>query len=107
MTLYEMLLDLNRKREVTHTHKPVASPQEHAVINVLNDYIGKEMDTAEIALNAGTHRETTLKILERLARTNALTARISSVPPEKQKKGLHGKTRVKKWTCHSRIVARG
>lgn len=108
MSLYDLLLTLNNQnRAFVISQRQLKSPHQQAVIQTLNDYIGKELETSEIARLSGTQRETTLKILERLKRDFNISSRRSNSKEQGKKIGVNSKTIVKKWVNHSRIVMRG
>lgn len=111
MTLYEMLLDLNNKRPAHERsmgrpplRRVISSPEEMAIIHVLNDHIGEELTTGEIARNSNTKRETALKILHRLARKNPLTTR--TVKAKREPKMNGGPMTENKWLAHAQVIGR-
>lgn len=107
MSLYDLLLTLNNQNKApVISGRQLASPHQRAVIQTLNDHIGKELETAEIAKLSGLQRETTLKILERLKRDFNISSKLSNSLNKENKIGINAKTIVKKWINHSRIVMR-
>lgn len=99
-----MLEEMNQPKRRIWQPPPRASKEERWLIKVLNEHIGEELETARIGQLCNLKRDTALKILERLGKSHDLTSRMGG--SDERKPGKHGKTRVRIWTCHSRIVPR-
>lgn len=98
MSLYDLLVQMNT---TTKSEKPpIASTQARWVINVLNDNIGEELETADIAHQAGLSADSCLKILARLTKNYCVTSKMQTA------KRAKNQTRVRLWTAHERIVPR-